>query len=67
MYLVCVLNGSESDVQLGKYADAKGRVSTCVWESCSVEHRGFQNFLDNAKYELKAKTNKQKNRKASNK
>jgi len=31
-----------------------------VWESSSVQNRGFQNFHENAKYELKAKTNKQK-------
>ena len=31
------------------------------------EHRGFQNFHDNAEYELKAKTKQQKNRKASDK
>ena len=30
VHLVCVLNGSESDVQLGKYADANGRVSMDV-------------------------------------
>jgi len=64
--LVCVLNVSRSDVQLGKYADANGRVSMDVWESSSVEHRGFQNFHENAEYELKAKTNKQKNRKVFN-
>ena len=41
VYLVCVLNGSEGDVQLGKYADAKGRVSMCVWESSSVERTSW--------------------------
>ena len=67
--LVCVLNVSGSDVKLYvcMYADANRRVSMCVWEGSSVEHRGFQNFLDNAKYELKAKTKQQKNRKASDK
>ena len=42
-------------------------LSIDVWESSNVEHRGFQNFHDNAEYELKAKINKQKNRKALNK
>jgi len=54
---------STGDVKLGKYADANGRVSMDVWESSRIYHRWIPEFGDNAKYELKAKTNKQKNSK----